>query len=87
MAKKTAKVNQDELDLQFFIHIHKRKPKNKDEFELFKEKLSKREQKHWEKSITEFTEENFYETYTAFKGRENPFIETQLEYDGRTEDE
>lgn len=88
MEQKTSKVNkQDKQDLQYFIFIYKRKPKDREEFELFQQKLNQREQEYIEDLTDGFTVESFFLTYTATRCKENPFISTQREYDGWSDDE
>jgi hypothetical protein len=67
------------LDLKFFYFIHKRSPRNQEEFESFRKKLDERENKD---AIEYISEVSFYEMFTATRGKKNPFLETQKEYNG-----
>lgn len=82
MDKEYTTVN--ELDLEFFRFIHKRNPKNEEEFMEFQKKLDIREQRCKEDM---FFEDNFSYFYTATTGKRNPFSSVQCEYDGYSEDE
>lgn len=72
--------NSTKLDLEFFLFIYKRRPKCKEEFEEFRERLDKRKVKTISHNI--INKRNFSLFFTATKGRINPFENTQREYDG-----